>query len=138
VLASVVDARRHADVVIVVPHWGVEYEDHPRPEVEALAHELVDAGATAVLADHPHWAQSIENYDGAYIAYSMGNFIFDQMWSDETRQGTVHELWFSGNRLVAVRIHPTLLEDYHRPRLIAADEPVYRTVLDRIWLHSRF
>lgn len=133
---DVARASLDADVVIVLAHWGIEYEDAPRPDVVAAAHAMVEAGATAVIGDHPHWVQSIERYRGAYIAYGVGNFVFDQMWSDETRQGSIHELTFSGDRLVSIRILPTLIEDYYRPRLLRPDEPAYRTVLERIWRHS--
>lgn len=136
--AEVAAARAVADVVVVLAHWGVEYEDRPRPWVEAAAHAMVEAGATAVLGDHPHWVQSVETYRGGYIAYSMGNFVFDQMWSAETRQGSIHRLFFSGSRLVAVRIVPTLLEDYHQPRPLLLGEPGYAQTLARIFRHSKF
>jgi len=58
------------------------------------------------------------------------------MWPDETRQDSPHELHFAGDRLVAARIRPTLIEDYSRPRLLRPDEPAYLTVLLRIWAHS--
>jgi len=131
-------ARASADVVIVLAHWGIEYEDAPRANVVAAAHAMVEAGATVVIGDHPHWVQSVERYHGAYIAYGVGNFVFDQMWSEETRQGSLHELSFAGDRLVAVRILPTIIEDYYRPRLLRTDEPEYRAVLERIWKHSIF
>ena len=133
---DVAQASHAADEVIVLAHWGVEYEDHPRPEVVAAAHAMIEAGATAVIGDHPHWVQSVERYRGAYIAYGVGNFVFDQMWSEETREGSVHELSFWGDRLVSVRIMPTLIEDWYRPRFLRPDEPAYRTVMDRIWGHS--
>ena len=135
--ADVAAARAVADLVIVVPHWGIEYEDHPRPWVVAAAHAMIDAGADVVLADHPHWVQSVELYGGHYIAYSMGNFVFDQMWSTETREGSIHRLFFDGARLISVRIQPTLLEDYSRPRPLAPDEPQFRETLERIWRGSR-
>ena len=136
VRADIAAARRLADIVIVVAHWGVEYEDQPRPWVVNAAHMMVDAGADVVMGDHPHWVQSVEIYAGHYIAYSVGNFVFDQMWSTETRQGSLHRLFFDGTRLTSVRIVPTLLEDWHQPRPLAPDEPGYRQTMDRIWRHS--
>ncbi len=135
---DVARASLDADVVIVMAHWGIEYEAAPQPNVVAAAHAMVEAGAAVVIGDHPHWVQPVERYRGAYIAYGVGNFVFDQMWSEETREGSLHELWFSGDRLVAARIWPTLIEDYYRPRLLRPDEPAYRTVLARIWQHSSF
>jgi poly-gamma-glutamate capsule biosynthesis protein CapA/YwtB (metallophosphatase superfamily) len=136
VRADIAAARRVADIVIVVAHWGVEYEDQPRPWVVNAAHMMVDAGADVVMGDHPHWVQSVEVYKGHYIAYSVGNFVFDQMWSTETRQGSLHRLFFDGAHLTAVRIVPTLLEDWHQPRPLSPDEPGYRQTMDRIWRHS--
>jgi poly-gamma-glutamate capsule biosynthesis protein CapA/YwtB (metallophosphatase superfamily) len=135
---DVAQASLDADVVIVLAHWGIEYEDAPRANVIAAAHAMVEAGATAVIGDHPHWVQSVERYRGAYIAYGVGNFIFDQMWSAETREGSLHELWFVGDRLVAVRIRPTLIEDFYRPRLLGPGEPAFGAILGRIYKHSSF
>ena len=136
VRADIAAARRVADIVIVVTHWGIEYEDQPRPWIVNAAHMMVDAGADVVMGDHPHWVQSVEVYNGHYIAYSVGNFVFDQMWSTETRQGSLHRLFFDGTRLTSVRIVPTLLEDWHQPRPLSPDEPGYRQTMDRIWRHS--
>jgi poly-gamma-glutamate synthesis protein (capsule biosynthesis protein) len=80
--------------------------------------------------------QSVELYKGAYITYSIGNFVFDQMWSTETREGSLQRLSFVGPRLMAVRIMPTLIEDYFQPRLLGVTEPQYRQTLERIWAHS--
>ncbi len=136
--AEVAAARAQADLVIVVPHWGIEYEDQPRPWIRAAATAMLEAGADVILADHPHWVQSVETRQGRYVAYSLGNFIFDQMWSAETRQGSLHQLFFSGRRLVSVRVRPTLLEDYHQPRLLDPGEAAYQQTLQRIWRHSIF
>lgn len=134
--ADIASARRLADIVVVVAHWGVEYEDQPRPWIVNAAHMMVDAGADVVMGDHPHWVQSVEVYNGHYIAYGVGNFVFDQMWSTETRQGSLHRLLFDGTRLASVRIVPTLLEDWHQPRPLSPDEPGYQQTIDRIWRHS--
>jgi poly-gamma-glutamate capsule biosynthesis protein CapA/YwtB (metallophosphatase superfamily) len=72
-----------ADAVVVSVHWGVEYEQQPRPAEVELAHRLADAGALVVLGHHPHVLQPVELYrraDGqvAVIAYSLGNFVSNQ------------------------------------------------------------
>ncbi|MDR3298319.1 MAG: CapA family protein [Candidatus Nomurabacteria bacterium] len=68
---------------IVMPHMGKEYE----PEADALRtnlyHKMIDYGADMVIGDHPHWIQNAEAYKGKLIVYSMGNFMFDQLWSAE-------------------------------------------------------
>jgi poly-gamma-glutamate synthesis protein (capsule biosynthesis protein) len=97
---------------------------------------MVEAGADIVIGDHPHWVQSVELYRGAYITYSIGNFVFDQMWSTETREGSLQRLSFVGPRLMAVRIMPTIIDDYFQPRLLTSAEPQYKQTLERIWTHS--
>ena len=136
--AEVAAAAKVADVVVIVAHWGIEYENAPRPQIVAAAHAMIEAGATVVIGDHPHWVQSVETYRGGYITYGIGNFVFDQMWSMETREGSIQQLFFDGARLVAVRIRPTIIEDYFRPRLLDTKEPAYRATLNRIWEHSLF
>jgi poly-gamma-glutamate synthesis protein (capsule biosynthesis protein) len=77
-LADIRFARPLADLVIVCPHWGVEYALQPsRTQVE-LAHQMIDAGADLIVGSHPHVVQPLENYHDHWIAYSLGNFIFDQ------------------------------------------------------------
>jgi poly-gamma-glutamate synthesis protein (capsule biosynthesis protein) len=71
------------DAVIVTPHWGYEYETRPRPAERAQARRWLDAGATAILGNHPHVLQPLERYrtaDGreTLIAYSLGNFVSGQ------------------------------------------------------------
>ncbi len=123
-------ARKQADVVIVYFHWGWEYTHNPSPWQQTLAHQAVEAGADLVIGSHPHWVQGLERYRGVPILYSLGNFIADQMWSIETRQGLVAQWIFRGNRLVGLRLHAVQIEDYHQPwPLPAAEaEAVYRAV----------
>ena len=78
VLADIRFARPLADVVIVSLHWGIEYMTRPQPEQVELAHRMIDAGADLVVGGHPHVVQPLEEYEGHWIAYSLGNFVFDQ------------------------------------------------------------
>jgi poly-gamma-glutamate synthesis protein (capsule biosynthesis protein) len=80
---SVVDARRLADSVVAVFHWGTELSDRENPRQVHLAHLAAQAGAALVLGHHPHVYQPIVWYRvpgrGRFtlIAYSLGNFVFD-------------------------------------------------------------
>ena len=71
-------ARPLADLVIVCPHWGVEYALQPTREQVDLAHQMIDAGADMIVGSHPHVVEPVEKYHDHWIAYSLGNFIFDQ------------------------------------------------------------
>ncbi|HEU5056765.1 MAG TPA: CapA family protein [Kofleriaceae bacterium] len=70
------DARAGHDLVIVVLHWGTQYAEAPSPEQVAAARAFIDAGADAVVGHHPHILQAIERYRDGLIAYSLGNFVF--------------------------------------------------------------
>jgi poly-gamma-glutamate synthesis protein (capsule biosynthesis protein) len=72
---------------VVFMHWGNEYQAKPTEGQIELAHWLIDQGADAIIGSHPHWMESVEVYRGKPIAYSLGNAIFDQDWSSETRFG---------------------------------------------------
>lgn len=134
-LAAVVDnvkrARRIADVVIVYPHWGAEYTAQPNADQKRVGRAMIDAGADMVIATHPHWVQGAELYKGRLIAYSLGNFVFDQTWSVETEQGAVLELTFWGPKLVGASFVPVQIEDAHRPRFV--DYTKGAAILNRIW-----
>ena len=65
-------------VILVSLHWGQEHTLVPTPMQRRIAHRLIDAGADALICHHTHTLQTIEQYRGKYIYYSLGNFIFDQ------------------------------------------------------------
>jgi poly-gamma-glutamate synthesis protein (capsule biosynthesis protein) len=131
VLASIVAARAVADVVIVLPQWGIEYEAAPSAQQRAWAGEMVEAGATLVVGNHPHIIQPVEAFprEGAVAAYALGNFVFDQgPW--RTRQGVVLEAVFRGGALEDWRLHPIHIYSLHQVRWA---EPVEaEAILQRI------
>ncbi len=71
---------RQADstaVIIVSLHWGGEHTLEPVPRQRHDAHMLIRAGADILICHHTHTLQTIEDYHGHKIYYSIGNFIFD-------------------------------------------------------------
>jgi poly-gamma-glutamate capsule biosynthesis protein CapA/YwtB (metallophosphatase superfamily) len=74
------ELRPHVDHVLVSLHWGEERFLIPSPAQVDQAHALVDAGASMVLGHHPHVLQGLEIRRGAPIAYSLGNFIADEVY----------------------------------------------------------
>jgi poly-gamma-glutamate synthesis protein (capsule biosynthesis protein) len=83
---TILTARAEADFVIVMPHWGVEYQSVHSREQERLARLMVQAGADLIIGSHPHVVQDVDVINGAPIIYSLGNFIFDQPFQ-ETKIG---------------------------------------------------
>ena len=65
-------------VIIVSLHWGGEHTLQPVPRQRHDAHQLILAGADILVCHHTHTLQTIEDYHGKKIYYSIGNFIFDQ------------------------------------------------------------
>lgn len=122
-----------AQVVIVFPHWGTEYTYGPTAQQQRLGRLAIDAGADMVIGNHPHWVQSVEIYKGKPIWYALGNFTFDQSWSEPTLEGVTLELTFRGATLVQARMVPHVLVQAVQPNLLdpATDghrvlDPVYR------------
>jgi poly-gamma-glutamate capsule biosynthesis protein CapA/YwtB (metallophosphatase superfamily) len=76
--ADVTAARLQADLVVVLLHSGYEINSAVSTNQRSDAHAAIDAGAALVLGSHPHLLQAIEQYRGGLIAYSLGNFVFDQ------------------------------------------------------------
>lgn len=109
------DVRLKADVVIVTFHWGTEYHSQPDPRQVKLGHLAIDSGADLVIGNHPHWIQPIEIYQGKLITYAHGNFIFDQMWSQKTREGVVGKYTFFDKKLIDVQYLPVQIDDFGQP-----------------------
>jgi len=128
--AGIEAARQQADIVVVQFHWGKEYERQPLPDPHvptpddpiAIGHDAIDWGADIVIGNHPHWYQGIEIYHGKLITYAHGNFVFDQMWSEETREGVIGTYTFNGTQLVAATWKAYRIYDYGQPVFMNAQD----------------
>ncbi|MCO5298112.1 MAG: CapA family protein [Fimbriimonadaceae bacterium] len=69
---------RRADVVVVSIHWGVEGTLLPTPRQRELAARAVRGGASVVVGHGPHTVQPVETLEGAVVAYSLGDLVFDR------------------------------------------------------------
>lgn len=114
IIPQIKAARALGDVLIVQIHWGHEYVTCPSDWQVRVAHAAVDAGASLVVGHHPHVIQDIEVYNGVFIAYSLGNYLFDQ----ETRPGL--GLWARVDKQGVVDIHGLGLKSGFLPEW---DEP---------------
>ena len=107
-----------AQVVIVMPHWGVEYRATPFAGQQKLARTAIDAGADMVIGNHAHWAGALEVHEDKPIWYALGNFVFDQTWSIPTMEGITLELTFNGTDLVQAKMRPHLILDRAQPNFL--------------------
>ncbi len=94
------ELKRKYDIVIASVHSGIEYISEPESNKVTKMKQLIDYGVDVVLGGHPHVIQGIEVYKGGIIAYSLGNFIFDQDWSIETSLGLLLEISFLGEKVI--------------------------------------
>ncbi len=86
------NASKETDILIISLHFGEEYQNKHNQRQEELGHLAIDSGAKIVIGHHPHVIQDIETYKNGIIAYSLGNFIFDQNFSEETMEGLCLEV----------------------------------------------
>jgi poly-gamma-glutamate synthesis protein (capsule biosynthesis protein) len=129
VRAAVAAAADRTDAVIVSIHWGYEYETSVDPAQREAARALLAAGADLVIGHHPHVVQPFEVYDDRCVAYSLGNFVFDQA-QGETGQGLALRAFFDGQGLRAVQalpawggVHPRLMTPAEAGTLLARVGP---------------
>ena len=116
--------RQQADLVIVLMHAGTEYVAQAGEAQIDFAHAAIDAGADAVIGHHPHWPQNWEIYNNKPIFYSLGNFVFDQMWSVGTSQGLLARLVFQSDLSGEAELLPLIIKDYGQVNLWPEEKDV--------------
>jgi poly-gamma-glutamate synthesis protein (capsule biosynthesis protein) len=108
---------------IVTVQYLEDYNYSPTPQQMRDFRALAAAGAVMVQGSQAHQAQTLEFYKDAFVHYGLGNFFFDQMWSDGTRQEFVDRLTFYQGRLLSIDLRTAILEEYGRPRPMTVDDP---------------
>ena len=91
-LENIKNVRLQADIVVVYTHWGTEYKTELTENIKNLGRKFIDDGADLVIGTHPHVVEPMEEYKGKRIYYSLGNYIFDQYFSQETKKGLAVEV----------------------------------------------
>lgn len=110
-------ARQLADVVIVSFHTGDEYHLAHNAKQERIYHAAIDAGADLVVGHHPHVVQEVEHYRGGWIAYSLGNFIFDQNFSVATTHGLMLRVTLVDGHISDVASSSVTISPQYQPSL---------------------
>jgi len=107
-----VRAERAAGYLPVVQYHGSsEYSDRPTEISERRMKLAIDEGAALVVSHHPHVAHGFELHRGRLIAYSLGNYLFDQYFP-ETHGSVALKVWMDGDRLFRAEILPIQILDY--------------------------
>ena len=104
--------------VIVLLHWGYEYQKMPETSQRAEAIRLIESGADAIIGHHPHVIQTIEYFNHKPVIYSLGNFVFDPK-REEATKGLLVRLSISNDKvsLVGEEINikdciPSIVKEY--------------------------
>lgn len=111
-------AKSIADVAVVSFHFGDEYKDKQNTFQESMGHAAIDAGADLVVGHHPHVIEMVEQYNGKTIVYSLGNFVFDQMFSSKTMTGMMLNVSLKGKSIERVSTTTILINSDFQPQLI--------------------
>ena len=112
------DSNQKVDLLIVGVHWGNEYSNRVTVLQEQIARKMIENGADMIAGHHPHWAQSVEYINGKPVCYSLGNFVFDQAWSEETKKALVVELVYQGDKLKKIEKMPIYMKNFAQPEWI--------------------
>jgi len=115
-IADIARLRSLVDILFVYTHWGTEYIPATSEE-KRLAHLFIDRGADAVIGSHPHVVQEHELYKGKAIYYSLGNFVFDQYFSAETKHGLMVEAAIASDNTISFRDIPVELSPDGRTKV---------------------
>ncbi len=100
------NCKRQCDVVIILMHWGIEHYNYPTPNQRGIAEKLIEAGTDLIIGHHPHVLQGMERIGKGLVAYSLGNFVFNDFeWSYNLPDGQQ-------------RTVKTILEKIHRRSMI--------------------
>ncbi len=113
-----IKSKNTVDLVFVSMHWGEEYLDRAPERIVKIAHQLIDAGVDVIIGHHPHVDQEIEHYGDGWIIYSLGNFVFDQSWSENTMQGLLAEIQVQDKDVYDVVPKMIQLNKNYQPELI--------------------
>jgi poly-gamma-glutamate synthesis protein (capsule biosynthesis protein) len=111
-------AKEKADIIVVLFHFGDEYKEKANSTQKYFSHLAIDLGADLVVGHHPHVVQEIENYNGKYIAYSLGNFIFDQNFSEKTMEGLLLKVLIEGKKIKEIFPIKTKLNRYFQVEIL--------------------
>lgn len=117
-IKNVREAKQNADLVVVVIQWQNENRQIPTEFQEFSARLAIDNGADLVVGSQGHGAQKMEFYKNKPIFYALGNFIFDQMFSDRVREGVILRVNTIKGNISSLELLPYVIEDYCQPNFV--------------------
>ena len=110
------NAKSKADILIVSLHSGEEYLSEPTQFQIEFSKAAIDSGADLVVGHHSHVVQSMEKYGDGWIFYSLGNFVFDQSFSEETMRGQIIKILIEDDKIKEVILINIKINKLFQPR----------------------
>lgn len=112
------DVKRYkalVDHLVIFVHWGEALMEIPNPEEEDLAKKLLAAGAAVIIGTGPHVLQKVDIYENGVIAYSLGNYIFDEFMlypqaNAAAKTSCILEIEFSKSSIESVNLIPIITQ----------------------------
>lgn len=110
-IVASVESQSKSATTVVGYHGSKEYGYGPTDETRKRLHAAIDTGADIVIGHHPHVLHGFELYKGKLIAYSLGNFMFDQ-YIYETHRSALLYVWMDGDRFYRAEAVPLYINGY--------------------------
>ena len=111
-IKKVLSAGAKPDQIDIIQYHGSsEYSDRPSNDTETRLKLALDQGADLAIAHHPHVAQGFEIYNNKLIAYSLGNFAFDQFFYS-THSAAALNVWMDGETFYRAEVIPLHVKGY--------------------------
>ncbi|WP_411818583.1 CapA family protein [Hyphococcus sp. DH-69] len=108
------DVRKSASagaLPIVQYHGGLEYADRPTMDMETKLKLALDEGAAVAIGHHPHVFQGLELYNNRLIAWSLGNFLFDQYFYSPQATALLY-VWLDDGEFYRAEVVPLYIKGY--------------------------
>lgn len=133
IAADVARLTQEVDHVVVLLHAGDEGSTVVNAVQTAAAGAALEAGASAVVGSHPHVLQGWSLDDGALVAWSLGNTVFDGFGAiPESLESALLTVTFTPDAVEGVRFVPVRVDDRGLPQALDPDGPAGRVVLERL------
>ena len=123
--------RKEANVVLLSPHWGRNWQQAPTPEIRRLARRLIEAGYDGILGHSAHLVQGVELIDGKPIIYDTGNFLlsYGRPNDYDEHEALLYRIHFNKAGVTRLEARP-IHADNVRTRLVDGEEGA--RVLERL------
>ncbi|MDT4994126.1 MAG: hypothetical protein QOH97_4018 [Actinoplanes sp.] len=118
--AAVRAARADSDLVVVLPHWGIEGDRCPTSRQRDFAAGLIDAGADIIVGAHTHVLQGAGRSGAAYVAYGLGNFLWysSGLYQPFSARAGILQLTVSKREVIKSSFTPTVMTDTGQSRVL--------------------